>query len=314
MTIRIGRGLKGLVVAALLFLTSPVQAVGLVEEPAKLVATFPGLLGSRGVELDALIIRPNDDRLHPLAVLNHGTPRTSHDRFGMPPSGMRAQAQEFARRGWVAVTFMRRGYGASGGDYAEDAGKCPFAAYEPVGRASADDVREVIRIMKEKPYVDGSRIISVGRSAGGFATVALTADPPSGLVAAINFAGGRGSERPDEVCNASDLVDAFAAFGKTSRVPMLWVYAENDHYFGPALAKQFHAAFTEAGGKAEFIAANPFGEDGHHLFSAKGTPFWTPYVDDFLARHNLTLVERLPPLNDDTGVHEPAGPVHLDRP
>ena len=114
---------------------------------------------------------------------------------------------------------------------------------------------------------DGSRIISVGVSAGGFATVALTADPPPGLIAAISFAGGRGSLEADQDCRADRLVDAYRAMGKTSRVPMLWVYAENDHFFGPQLAQQLRQAFTGSGGNVEFIRAPAFRDEGHFLFS-----------------------------------------------
>ena len=42
-------------------------------------------------------------------------------------------------------------------------------------------------------------MIAVGPSAGGFASVALTADPPPGLAAVISFAGGRGSRADDDV-------------------------------------------------------------------------------------------------------------------
>jgi hypothetical protein len=70
---------------------------------------------------------------------------------------------------------------------------------------------------------------------------------------------------------------------------MLWVYAENDHFFGPQLAQHFYQAFTEAGGKATFIQANAFRRDGHGLFSLAGIPIWTPMVDDFLKTQNLTL-------------------------
>lgn len=277
---------------ALLFLAPSTMAAGLVEESLTLPASFPGLFGTSTDNLDALVVRPDDDRRHPLAVINHGTPRTAAQRSSVSPRGMLAQAREFARRGWVAVTFTRRGYGSSEGSYAETSGNCISARYEPAGRASAEDVREVIRLMTEKPYVDGSKIISVGRSAGGFATVALTAEPPPGLVAAISFAGGRGSVHPDDVCNAEGLVEAFATFGETSRIPMLWVYAENDHYFGPALAKRLYQAFTAAGGKAEFIAAPAFGADGHGLFSEAGVPLWTPYVDAFLEEQHLKLVDQ----------------------
>jgi dienelactone hydrolase len=136
-------------------------------------------------------------------------------------------------------------------------------------------------------------VISVGRSAGGFASVALAADPPPGLVAVVSFAGGRGSLADGEVCNQDALVRAFGQFGATARVPMLWVYARNDQYFGPDLAQALHRAFTASGGKAELIQAPDFGEDGHTLFSRQGIPVWTPYVDAFLGR--LGLVSGTPP-------------------
>jgi hypothetical protein len=140
-----------------------------------------------------------------------------------------------------------------------------------------------------------SRTIAVGISAGGFATVALTADPPPGLVAAISFAGGRGSVRDDEVCHEERLVEAFGFFGKRSRTPMLWVYAENDHFFGPKLAQQLREAFTGGGGNAEFIRAAAFGADGHKLFSAAGITIWTGMVDDFLKHQGLVLRTTLLP-------------------
>jgi dienelactone hydrolase len=294
---------------AVLSLAPSALAAGLVEESIMLPASFPWLLGTSILNLDALVVRPGDDQRHPLAVINHGSPRDPADRQHMSPRDFRAQAREFARRGWVAVAFTRRGYGASEGRYSESAGPCDSANVEPVGRTSAEDVREVIRLMKEKPYVDGTKVISIGRSAGGFATVALTADPPPGLLAGINFAGGRGSLRPDEVCNAPGLVAAFASFGRTSRIPMLWVYAENDHFFSPALAKLFFEAFTAAGGEAEFIAAPAFGADGHGLFSRRGASIWTGYVDAFLEKRGLKLVDEPLPIDDDvaypSGLGEP---------
>jgi hypothetical protein len=76
---------------------------------------------------------------------------------------------------------------------------------------------------------------------------------------------------------------------------MLWVYAENDHFFGPALAQRFRDAFVGAGGKVTFVKAPAFGADGHHLFSSAGIPVWAPLVDDFLKAQNLVLRPSLPP-------------------
>jgi pimeloyl-ACP methyl ester carboxylesterase len=184
---------------------------------------------------------------------------------------------------------MRRGYGGSDGNFVEGLGNCDNPEYVRAGTASAADLKAAIAALSNRPDIDASRILSAGISAGGFATVALTADPPPGLVAALNFAGGRGSQTADTVCRAEKLVDAYAAFGKRSRVPMLWVYAENDHFFSPALARRFNDAFVGTGGRATFIMEPPFGADGHQLFSAAGIPRWTPLVDSFLKSQNLVF-------------------------
>jgi hypothetical protein len=77
---------------------------------------------------------------------------------------------------------------------------------------------------------------------------------------------------------------------------MLWVYAENDHFFGPTLAEKLRDAFAGAGGRVSFVQAPPFGNDGHGLFSAGGIPQWAPMVDDFLKAQNLVVrADLLPP-------------------
>ena len=103
--------------------------------------------------------------------------------------------------------------------------------------------------MLGQPYVAKDKWISVGVSAGGFATVALTADAPPGLAARIAFAPGRVLDNADEVCGEKQLVAAFAAYGRTSRTPLLWVSAPNDHFFGPRLVSTMTAAFSKAGGQ-----------------------------------------------------------------
>jgi len=165
-----------------------------------------------------------------------------------------------------------------------------------LGRYGGEDLRESAEYLRTRPEVDPSRMISIGVSTGGLAMVGLAADPPPGLDAAISFAGGRGSKGPDNVCNADALVKAFGEFGKHSKVPMLWIYSTNDHFFGPQLAQRFYQAFTQNGGKAQFIAAPPYGEDGHSLFSLRGAPIWAPMVDDFLKSENLVLRDTLLPL------------------
>jgi dienelactone hydrolase len=122
--------------------------------------------------------------------------------------------------------------------------------------------------------------------AGGFALKPavgfLVVMGPQGVVAVVNFAGGRGSQRSDFVCSPDKQVDAMAFFGSTTRVPTLWIYAENDHFFGPALAQRMFAAFAAGSPRAEFVAAPSFGTDGHALV-VRGTG-WQPVVGAFLKK------------------------------
>jgi dienelactone hydrolase len=280
-TVSAGRWLTAFVLAAL----SP--AISYAAEFHQEEFRIPFTSGAGSYE--ALLVRPDQPGRFPLALVNHGSPRSGADRPNMTPLAMLPEAIEFARRGWAAVVVMRRGYGGSNGGWAEDYGSCNNPDYVAAASGAAADLKAAAAYLVKRPDVDPSRIISVGVSAGGFATVALTADPPPGLVAAISFAGGRGSLKPDEVCGGNRLVEAFREMGGKSRVPMLWVYAENDHFFGPQLAQQLRQAFTGAGGKVEFIRAPAFGEDGHSLFSRTGIPVWTDYVVSFLKEQKLVL-------------------------
>lgn len=236
--------------------------------------------------LEAMLLRPPGTRRYPLALISHGAPREAKRREEMSPYRSYRQALEFARRGFAALVFMRRSYGESGGRYAESSGPCDRRDYLRSARASASDLRAAIEAMAGRTDISTAGMIAVGVSAGGFASLALSADPPQGLAAVINFAGGRGSRADNDVCDEEALVRAFAMLGKTSRIPTLWIYAQNDKYFGPDLVRRMHAAFTGAGGRASFIDFPPHGEDGHALFS-RAIPLWTPLVDDFLRDQNL---------------------------
>jgi dienelactone hydrolase len=282
-----------IVAAAALFVGPASQ--GLAGEPyiqEELRVTYAPA-GPQGLE--ALLVRPNEPGRHPLALIAHGSPRSPNERPNMSPWAMLPQAMEFARRGWAAVVVMRRAYGGSGGDWAESYGACANPNYIAAGNSAAADLKAAFAFLATRPDIDSARAISVGVSAGGFATVALAADPPPGLVAAINFAGGRGSLHDDEVCREDRLIEAFHFFGARTRIPMLWVYAQNDHFFGPKLAQHLRDASTENGASVEFISAPAFGTDGHGLFSLAGIPVWSVFVDAFLQRQGLQLRTTLLP-------------------
>ena len=253
--------------------------------------------GPRGLE--ALLIRPAGAQRYPLALLSHGAPTDPLERPRMTPYGLYRQAIEFARRGFAALVVMRRGYGDSGGTYSENS-CCDLASFLQSAKTSSDDLRAAIGAMNGRTDVTTEGMIAVGTSAGGFASVALSVDPPPGLAAVISFAGGRRWVIPPgrKGIRAADgedaLAGAFATFGRTSRTPMLWVYAANDSFFRPDLAHRLVEAFRAGGGRVQLIDAPAFGSDGHFLFSSAGLKIWTRLVDDFLREQKLGLREPLP--------------------
>lgn len=276
----------GLVVA-LTVLAGTAGAQTFIREELRIPA--PGA-GSRGLE--AIFVRPDLSGRLPLVVISHGSPSTADERRTATPHLYLRAAMEFARRGWAVGIVMRRGHGDSGGNYAEGSGPCSNSNYTVAANAAANDVRATIAHFQKRSDVDGSRVLAVGQSTGGFVTVALTANPPRGLVAAINFAGGRRAYYNGERCqNFEDpLLATFKDFGRRSRIPMLWIYSENDTYFSPDLAQRLRDAFAAGGGKVDLIKAPSFGKDGHGLF-VLGTSQWTPYVDEFLVRQKLVTLE-----------------------
>ena len=73
----------------------------------------------------------------------------------------------------------------------------------------------------------------------------------------------------------------FAIYGKTARVPMLWLYSENDRYWGKSLPKTWFDAFVSAGGHAQLVQLPPYKDDGHPSFTGNRTA-WSAAFETFL--------------------------------
>ncbi|MEM0943116.1 MAG: hypothetical protein AAGI70_04125 [Pseudomonadota bacterium] len=253
---------------------------------------------------------PGDGR--PGIVISHGNPRD--------PSGQRSVrlyrygwlAAEFARRGYVALAVARRGFGASTGEYDEWYGTCAGATaegYRRGGLRGAEDLAAALQSLAADPRVDPTRLLAMVQSGGGFASLALAADPPPGLVGVINFSGGRGSDADYSNCNAEGLTGAFASFGTEAAAPSLWLYSTEDRFFWPTLVNRHFDAFR---GPARLVMLGPIrhAEDGHRLFQRGNTGMWRGPIDRFLARLGLPHWAPSPPPPRDLALAPPPG---LDR-
>lgn len=241
--------------------------------------------GRTGRLLEALLYRPAGEAKRPLVVISHGTPRRMVDRTGMRPDWAERPAAFFVADGYAVIVPMRRGYGRSPGE-ADDhaAGGCSSPDYYDAGLRVGRQILAIAEFMRRQSFVEGGRIVLAGQSAGGFATLAAASWNPAGVVALVNFAGGRGSRAAHDVCGEARLVEAMERFGAGTRIPSIWLYSANDTYFRPELAHRLHAAYARGGARTSLHILPRYGRDGHGFVRrADSEGAWHPLVRDFLA-------------------------------
>ncbi|HUO00168.1 MAG TPA: dienelactone hydrolase family protein, partial [Bradyrhizobium sp.] len=219
----------------------------------------------------AYVVRPVRNGPFPLAVMNHGVSLNPNERSFFPLVEFRDAALWFAQRGYLVVAPIGPGYGAAALDAPERGifsvfyskiGSCDNPNFRDAGMAAALLDKWIIDYMTEQKQAKPDGAIVIGQSAGGWGAIALSSENIPSVKAIIAFAAGRGGRvggKPNNNCAPDKLVEATGAFGSTARTPMLWIYIENDTFFGPDLSKRMHEAYTAAGGSAEYHLMPPFG-------------------------------------------------------
>lgn len=246
------------------------------------------------VPLQAMLCRPPNPGPAParLVVIAHGSPPHASDRPTMTLMSCSAEpVRWFTSRGYAAVVFLRRGYGATAGPWAENYGRCNQADYVHAGLETARDMAAVVEATTRMPGIRPDGAIVVGHSAGGWGSLAYDSQPHPKVAAFVSMAGGRGghhNDQPNDVCRSELLIQSAATFGATATTPMLWIYAANDSFFDPAIATALHNAFASRGGQAELHQVDAFGQDGHRLFPGRGGPdVWGPIMAAYLDRMHV---------------------------
>jgi dienelactone hydrolase len=222
----------------------------------------------------AILFRPPGEGPFRLAVIAHASTQNAIRRAQMTQPDYAPLAAALVKQGFAVIVPERPGHGENGGPYLEDQGGCADADYQKSGRATADSIAAAFNFMRGQPFVQKNGAIVVGHSAGGWGALALAARDVPGLARIVVFApgrGGRADNRANHVCAESRLVAAAGAFGTNARVPVVWLVAENDSYFSPALSKRMADVFRASGGRVDFRVLPAFGREGHEL-AEKGSP------------------------------------------
>jgi len=121
-----------------------------------------------------------------------------------------------------------------------------------------------------------------GQSAGGYSTMYIASQNPAGLIGAIDFSGGRNDIKIGSGPGYLNqmMVNGFAEFGKTTRIPALWVFAENDSRYTANTIRASHEAFQAAGGKARLSLNASLEGDGHFIYHKP--ELWRAALNEYL--------------------------------
>ncbi len=235
--------------------------------------------------LEARLCRPRGASPAPVAVLNHGPASWALLADMRPLACTDPAVAWFTAQGYIVLLPMRRGFGASGGDWAESPGPCASPDYAAAAQAGAHDIALAVGFARTLPGLRPDPPVVVGWDSGALATLAYAAAALRGTKAvamapAIGTLGGAGA---GHVCRPDLLVEAAGRLGATARIATLWVVAGNDGFIPPELATDMAAAFRAAGGKAALELPETSLPEGHDLFFAPaGVAIWGPIVQRFL--------------------------------
>lgn len=206
-------------------------------------------------EASGILLQPEGKGPFPAVLVSHGL-GGSASSFG------RFQSQEFLRWGMVCIA---PDYTHSAASLQQAQAGSPRSARRDFG-ASAENLRRArtcLDILRSLPQVDPSRLAAYGHSMGGFVTIGLAAENPSGLKAAAISGSG--------VAPQEGFPAPAGAAAKTIRVPLLMLHGSDDHTVRPEQSANLQRILQASGVPQE-----------RHLFEGAGHQFNGPVREQTL--------------------------------
>jgi dienelactone hydrolase len=240
----------------------------------------------------------------PVVIFSHGRSGAPAERAALRNPVLFGHVRYWHGKGYAVIAPIRPGYGeltaadpeSSGAIFPTGGGPCTgLADFNKVAAAATHALRSAHEWLIAQPWANKDRILLVGQSVGGLTTVAACGQNLPGVIGCVNFAGGAGGNpkiSPGASCQPDRMRDVLAKAGQSTQVPSLWLYSENDQYWGAEAPKQWHKAHVEAAAaagqkhSAEFFAAPPVDTDGHRLLNVGGR-FWSPPLNAWLKKNGF---------------------------
>jgi dienelactone hydrolase len=229
--------------------------------------------GARPIMLEGAFYPPAGPGPAPLAIFTHGS---DVGRYQLRSWSFSTEAHWLRDNGFAVLALMRRGRGSSEGiNGEEDFGRDHEGKLIDVSAGVAqavEDLDSAIAYGRTRP----GPVLLAGQSRGGFLAMHYAGLKPNEVMGVVNFSGGWYPYGP-----VTTPYYANAGRGAADKVPQLWLYADNDHLYNEALIREYHQAFTAAGGHARFELLHGVPGDGHLLRLYPDR--WRSIADQFLA-------------------------------
>jgi dienelactone hydrolase len=287
--------------------TTPSTANDLQAEIIKVTVKGAGLFGD--ADMPVHVFKPTLTQANagsgpwPVVIFSHGRAGSQFERAQLKNPVAFGHVRYWHSKGYAVIAPIRPGYGGSAGDPENSGASFPVSggactgspSFARTAQAASHAVRAAHDWLLTQEWAQKKSILLVGQSVGGLTTLAACSQAWPGVIGCINFAGGAGgnpSNSPGKSCAPEKMGDLMAEFGRTTPLPSLWLYSENDLYWGAEAPKQWHKAHvdaaTAAGRKqtAEFFAAPPVEPDGHRLLLIGGR-FWSPPLNAWLKKNGF---------------------------
>jgi len=247
------------------------------------------MAGAKKLEMTLLL--PDGPGPFPVMVYNHGDIEVGTAWFNYKRRYREMiVAREFLRYGVAVAMPARPGVGMSEGVYLIPSSRGDAdASYK--GRLHAENIMPALELLKTIPELDAHRIIVTGQSAGGYSTMYIASQNPPGVIGAVNYSGGRtdsGSQSGPGYLN-STMVNAFEEAGKTTRVPVLMIFAEGDSRYSPNTIRHAYQAFIDAGGKGTLSLSPPTNTDGHYVYHQPA--YWREALHTYLQQIGIVAAQ-----------------------
>lgn len=196
------------------------------QEQAFFTMVEKGFFGKeKTLKMEATIYKPEGAGPFPVLVWSHGS------TGGVVPATQTLRvntlAKYFLAKGYVVIAPMRRGRGASEGDYDE-----PYGCESRPDVRPSQDLEAALVWIKSLPYVDKDKIVLGGWSRGGMLSVVYASEKKDPAVKAIlNFVGGWNYE----MCMVNEDVFRRAP----TPVKAFFLYGDRDTYYTGSAGERY---------------------------------------------------------------------------